>query len=149
MQRSGNNSRFAGYMPSIVAAVLLFGTLAFNAFSYAALAGHAEIGKAFRTAVEGDSPIIQGYIALGDLLRRLPGLDGIGDATANAAAEPLVDRIRPFPPGASAIFFGAAQSPAQSRMLWTHRLLPFLLVLTVVLWWRRQKPVHMRPRLRA
>lgn len=149
MQRSGTNSRFAGYVPSIVAATLLLATLAFDAFTYAALAAHSEVGKAFRSAIESDSPLIQGHIALGNLLRGLPGLAGVGDDTANAAAAPLVERIRSFPPGASAVFFGSPQSTAQSRMLWTHRLLPYLLGLTLVLWWRRQKPVHLRQRLRA
>lgn len=149
MQRSDKRSTLSGYLPSIVAIALFLGTLAFNAFTYAALASHAQIGTAFRSAIDNDSPIIQGYVALGDVLRRLPGMAGIGDATANAAAKPLVDRIKPFPPGASAVFFGQAQSAEHGRMLWTHRLQPFLLLLAGVLWWRRQKPVHMRQRLRA
>lgn len=149
MQRSANRSTLSGYLPSIVAIALFLGTLAFNAFTYAALASHAQIGTAFRSVIDNDSPIIEGYVFLGDLLRSLPGMAGIGDATANAAAKPLVDRIKPFPQGASAVFFGKAQSPEHGRMLWTHRLLPFLLVLAGVLWWRRQKPVHMRQRLRA
>ncbi|HWS27497.1 MAG TPA: hypothetical protein VN259_13135 [Xanthomonadales bacterium] len=149
MQRLANQSPIGGYLPSVVAIALFLGTLAFNAFTYAALAAHAQIGSAFRTAIDNDSPVIEAYVMLGDLLRGVPGLANLGDATANAAAEPLVDRIKPFPRGASAVFFGSAQSAAHGRMLWTHRLLPFLLVLAGVLWWRRQKPVHMRQRLRA
>lgn len=149
MQRSVTRSPLAGYVPSIIAFALVLWILAFNAFTYAALAAHAEIGKAFASAIENDSPVIEGYVALGKVLRRLPGMANVGNSTANAAAEPLVARIKPFPPGASAVFFGGVQSPAQGRMLWTHRLLPFALVLACVLWWRRQKPVHMRERLRA
>lgn len=149
MQRSGIRSPFTGYIPSIVAIALTLAFLLFNAFTYAALAAHPEIGKAFRTAIDNDSPIIEGYVMLGDLLRKVPGMAHMGDATANAAAEPLVARIRPFPPGASAVFFGGAASPAHSRMLSSHRTLPFLVLLSCILWWRRQKRVHMRERLRA
>lgn len=149
MQRSNARSSLSGYVPSLVAIALFVSTLAFNAFTYAALAHHAEIGTAFRAAIDNDSPIIEGYVILGDVLRALPGMSSIGDVTAAAAAEPLVARIKPFPPGASAVFFGNAQSAAHGRMLWSHRMLPFMLALACILWWRRQKPVHMRNRLRA
>jgi hypothetical protein len=138
-----------GYLPAVVAGVIVLATLLFNAFSYAALASHPEIGSAFRLSIKHNSPFIESYIWLGDLLRGLPGLSGWGDATANAAAEPLVDRIRPHPRGAAAVFFGAPQSPAHGRMLWAQRMLPFFAIIATILWLRRQKPVHMRQRLRA
>ncbi len=138
-----------GYLPAIVAAVILLATLLFNAFSYAALASHAEIGGAFRLSIKHNSPLIESYVWLGDLLRGLPGLSGWGDATANAAAEPLVDRIKPHPRGAAAVFFGEPQSSEHGRMLWAQRMLPFFAIVAAILWLRRQKPVHMRQRLRA
>jgi hypothetical protein len=47
------------------------------------------------------------------------------------------------------VFFGEAQSAAHSRMLWAQRVLPFLAIIAVIIWARRQKPVHLRNRLRA
>jgi hypothetical protein len=150
MQRTKpGQSRAAGYLPAAVAGLLLLVNLLFNAFSYAALASHAEIGQAFRLSIKHNAPFIEAYVWLGDILRGIPGLSGIGDGTASAAAEPLIARIRPHPRGAEAVFFGEAKSPAHSRMLWGQRLLPFLVVITIILWVRRQKPVHMRNRLRA
>ena len=150
MPRSNvTQSRAGGYLPSVIATLAFIGTFLFNAFSFAALASHAEIGRAFRNAIENDSPFIEGYVWVGDRLRLVPGLSGWGDTTANAAAEPLVARIKPFPPGASAVFFGDIESGAQSRMRWGHRLLPFLAVIGVIAWSRRQKPVHMVKRYRA
>jgi hypothetical protein len=142
-------SRSRGYLLVTVSGVILLATLLFNAFSFAALASHAEIGSAFRLSIKHNSPFIESYVWLGDLLRGLPGLAGWGDSTANEAAEPLVDRIRQHPRGAAAVFFGEPQSAAHGRMLWAQRMLPFFVVITAVLWLRRQKPVHMRQRLRA
>jgi hypothetical protein len=34
-------------------------------------------------------------------------------------------------------------------MLWAQRMLPWFAIIAVILWARRQKPVHMRNRLRA
>lgn len=142
-------SRAGGYLPSIIAGLVFMGTLLFNAFSYSALASHAEIGKAFRSAIDNDSPFIEGYVWIGDRLRQIPGLAEWGDATASAAAQPLIARIKSFPPGASAVFFGETESGAHSRMRWGHRLLPFFALVVVIAWMRRQKPVHMVNRYRA
>jgi len=150
MQRSKPGQSIAGgYLPSVIAVLIMVGTLLFNAFTYAALASHAEIGQSFRQSIRHNSPFIESFVWLGDLLRSVPGLSEFGDATANAAAEPLVERIRPHPRSASSVFFGEPQSAAHSRMLWGQRMLPFLIVIAAILWARRQKPVHMRNKLRA
>lgn len=150
MQRNKTGQSMArGYLPATLAGLVFLATLLFNAFTYSALAAHAEIGSAFRLSIEENSPFIEGYVWMGDLLRGLPGLSGWGDATANAAAEPLIDRIRPHPRGAAAVFFGEPQSSAHGRMLWAQRMLPWFAIIAAVLWARRQKPVHMRTRLRA
>lgn len=148
MQVKQGRSRFGGYLPSVLAIGALVVDLLFNCFTYAALAEHPEMGNAFRNAIKNDSPIVETYIAGGKLLRRIPGLSSIGDATAAAAAEPLLPRVKDFPQGADAVFFGDAQSAAHGRMLWSRQLMPFLLALAMLLWWRRQKPVHLRERLR-
>lgn len=148
MQASRGRSRFGGYLPSVLAIGALVVDLLFNFFTYAALAEHPEMGSAFRNAIKNDSPIVETYIAGGKLLRRIPGLSTIGDATAAAAAEPLLPRIKDFPQGADAVFFGEPQGAAHGRMLWSRQLMPFLLVLAIVLWSRRQKPVHLRERPR-
>jgi hypothetical protein len=137
------------YLPAAAAGLVFLATLLFNAFTYAALASHAEIGNAFRMAIQHNSPFIEGYVWLGDQLRGLPGLSAWGDSTANAAAEPLIDRIRPHPRGAAAVFFGESKSPAHGRMLWAQRMLPLFAIIAAILWARRQKPVHLRNRLRA
>lgn len=150
MRQSGpGQSIIRGYLPSAIAGLAFLANLLFNAFSYSALASHREIGDAFRMSIEHNSPFIETYVWLGDLLRGLPGLSGLGEATANAAAAPLVEKIEAHPRVAAAVFFGEPQSPAHKRMLFGPKLLPFLLLLAVVLWLRRQKPVHLRTRLRA
>lgn len=150
MHRTKSGQSVAGnYLPVSVAGLVVLATLLFNAFTYAALASHAEIGSAFRMAIKNNSPFIEGYVWLGDQLRDLPGLSTWGDSTANAAAEPLIDRIRPHPRGAAAVFFGESKSPAHGRMLWAQRMLPWFAIIAAILWARRQKSVHMRNRLRA
>lgn len=149
MLRGRGRSTYAGYLPSTAAIGLLIINLLHNCFTYAALAGHPEVGSAFSNAIRNDSPIVEAYIAAGSALRGLPGLSTLGDATAAAAAAPLAPRIKDFPQGADAMFFGESRSSAQSRMLWSRRLTPFLALVALVVWMRRQRPIHMKARLRA
>lgn len=149
MQRTASQSRLGRNLPTAIAVMLFLATLLFNAFTYAAFAARADVGPPFRRAIADDAPIILIYVRLGDALRGLPGLETLGDATAAGAAEPLAARIAEFPPGASAVFFGDPQPGDHDRMRWTHRILPFLLLAVVFFAWRRQKPVHLRQRLRA
>lgn len=146
--RASGQSRFGGYVPSILAITVFVLDILHNCFTYAALAEHPEMGGAFRNAIKNDSPIVETYIAGGELLRSLPGLGRLGDATAAAAAQPLLARVKDFPQGADAVFFGEPKSGAHARMLWSRRLMPFLLLLAIVLWFRRQKPVQTRRPLR-
>ncbi|GMU43378.1 MAG: hypothetical protein IT479_09355 [Xanthomonadales bacterium] len=145
MRSSSGRSRFGGYLPSLLAITALVVDVLFNCFSYAALAEHPEMGNAFRNAIKNDSPIVESYIAGGRFLRSLPGMARIGDDTAAAAAAPLLARVKDFPQGADAVFFGNAKSGAHARMLWGRILMPFLALLAIVLWVRRQKPVQTRP----
>jgi hypothetical protein len=149
MLHKSGRSTYTGYVPSVAAVGLLVLNLLHNCFTYAALADNPEIGNSFRNAIKNDSPFIELYIATGAALRGLPGLTTLGDQTAAAAATPLAPRIKDFPQGADAVFFGEAQSSAQGRMLWSWRLTPFLALLAVVAWMRRQRPVHMKQRFRA
>ncbi len=146
--RSGR-STFAGYVPSAAAICVLVVNVLHNCLTYAALADHPQIGSAFRNAIRNDSPIVETYILAGSALRGLPGLSTLGDATAAAAAAPLAPRIADFPQGAGAMFFGQSMSAAQGRMLWSRRLTPFLALIAGIAWLRRQRPVHMKERLRA
>jgi hypothetical protein len=122
--------------------------LAYNAFTYSALGDTPVVGPAFRQAIRNDAPIVASYVAIGDMLRALGPLRTWGEATAAEAAAPLAEKVRAYPPGASAAFFGAPMSSAQSRMQRAQQTAPFLLLLAVVLWWRRPRAVHMLPRLR-
>ncbi len=149
MLRKSGRSTYAGYVPSLIAIGLLVLCLLHNCFTYAALAAHPGIGNAFRNSIKNDSPFIELYIAGGTFLRGLPGLSTLGDATAAAAAAPLEARIKDFPQGADAMFFGDSKSSAQSHMLWSWKLAPFFVLIAVVAWMRRQRPVHMKQRLRA
>ena len=149
MLRTSGRSTFAGYVPSVVAIGLLIVNVLHNCFTYAALADHPEIGASFRNAIRNDSPMVEAYVAAGSALRGIPGLSAMGDVTAAAAAAPLVPRIKGFPQGAGAIFFGESKSTAQSRMLWSRRITLFLALIAAVAWMRRQRPVHMKERLRA
>lgn len=146
---SKGRSTYAGYVPSVLAIGALILNLLHNCFTFAALADHPEIGSAFRNAIKNDSPFIEIYIAGGSAMRGLPGLATLGDVTAASAAAPLEARIKDFPQGADAMFFGESKSSAQSRMLWSWKLTPFLVLIALVAWFRRQRPVHMKQRLRA
>lgn len=148
MQASKGQTVFRGYLPSLIALAVCLGTLLYNLFCFSALANEARIGGAMRTGFNGDAPIAAAYVLGGDLLRKIPGLTTLGDDTARAIADPLQESIRGFPSGAVAIFFGQAQTAEHKRLLWTHRLQPWLIVLAAFLWWRRPRPVHLRQRLR-
>ena len=149
MPRILPRSRFSGYVPVIIAILVLVSTLLFNMFTYSALAAHPGVGKGFRDAIKDDSPVVALYILAGDVLRSLPGLDSIGEQTAIDAASPIEERLKAVPAASGAIFFGESHSLAQSSMQRGSQAMPFLIMIAALLWWRRPRPVHLRPRLRA
>jgi len=127
----------------------MLATLLFNIFTYAALAAHPVVGKGFHDAIKDDSPVIALYVLAGEVLRQLPGLDSVGNGTAANAVSPIEERLRAVPAASGAIFFGESHSLAQSSMQRGSQAMPFLIVIAALLWWRRPRPVHLRPRLRA
>lgn len=149
MRASKSHSVSRGYIPAATAIIVCLGTLIYNMVTFSALASEPRIGAAIRDGFNGDALVAATYVLGGDLLRRIPGLDSLGDETARAVATPLEETIKGYPPAAVSVFFDRARSAAHSRMLWAHRLQPWLILIAALLWWRRPKPVHLRERLRA
>lgn len=144
---NASSKRYSGYVPVTLSGTVLLASLLYNLFVFSALASHPQIGTALRNAIRNDAPIVSIYVLVGDLVRVGP-LATLGDASAAEIAAPIAEKIRSYPPGAVATLFGSPQSASQSQLQWSHQLLPFLLLLTAILWWRRPKPVHMMPRRR-
>ena len=149
MRASKGQSISRGYISAVIAIIVCLGTLAYNLVTFSALASEPRIGSAIRNGFNGDALMAATYALGGDLLRKIPGLETLGDDTARSVADPLEESIKAYPPSAVAVFFDRAQSTAHNRMLWAHRLQPWLILIAALLWWRRQKPVHLRERLRA
>lgn len=149
MREYKGQSILRGYVPVIIAIAVCVVNLLYNMVCFSALASEASIGGALRSGFNGDAPVVASYVLAGDLLRKIPGLETLGDGTARAVAGPLHEKIKSYPPAAVAVLFGEVQSPQQKRILWTHRMQPWLLLLAALLWWRRPRPVHLRERLRA
>ncbi len=149
MRASKGQSVSRGYLPAATAVIVCLGTLIYNMLTFSALASEPRIGTAIRNGFNGDALVAATYVLGGDVLRMIPGLQTLGDDTARAVATPLEEAIKGYPPAAVAVFFGNARSVAHSRMLWAHRLQPWLILIAALLWWRRPKPVHLRERLRA
>lgn len=149
MRVNKGQSILHGYLPVITAIVVCVAVLLYNMFCFSALASAASVGDALRLAFNRDAPVVATYVLAGDVLRKIPGLQTLGDDTASAVAKPLQEKILGYRPAAGAVFFGEPQSPQHKRMLWTHRMQPWLLLLVAFLWWRRPRPVHLRERLRA
>lgn len=121
-------------------------TLVNNCIQFSALAADPVIGKAFDVAVSDDAPVVSAYIGLGNLLRGMGPMAEWGKRNAAEIAAPLADKIKDFPPGAAAVVFGNPQSPAHSKLLWGHKLAPWLLLAVGLLWWRRPRQIHMGPK---
>jgi len=149
MRASKGQSVSRGYVPAVIAIIVCLGALVYNMVTFSALASESRIGGAIRDGFNGDAIVAATYVLGGDVLRKVPGLEALGDDTARSVADPLEEAIKGYPPAAVAVFFGRAQSAAHSRMLWAHRLQPWLILIAALLWWLRPKPVHLRERLRA
>lgn len=143
-----SNSRFGAYLPAGLSITALLLCVIYNAIVFSALASHPVVGSALRGAIRNDAPLVSAYVFIGDGIRALGPLSALGNESAERIAQPISEKIRGFPPGSVAILFGRPMSAQQSQLQWTHQLMPFLLLIAGILWWRRPRQVHMMPRRR-
>ena len=122
----------------LIAAALFVLTLGYDLWLWGGLARHAEFGPALQKSGRYDVSLASLYLQSGAPLLDLTGLGLRAAADAEAAFRPVLARVRAspmaamdnlqqdMPAGAKACYFGA----------------PLLLVLAVLLWWRRPREVH-------
>lgn len=145
---TASNSRFGAYLPAGLGIAAVLACVLYNAFLFSALASHPAIGSALRHAIRNDAPVVSIYVLIGDGLRTLGPISTVGNESAERIAAPISENVRSYPPGSVAILFGRPMSAQQSQLQWTHQLMPFLMLIAGVLWWRRPRQVHMMPRRR-
>ena len=122
---------------------LLLVLMTYNMLHHSALADHEELGAAMRESARLHAPVTALYILGGDQLRKLPALRGFAAADAREIAEGLASKVRSYPPGAMDALFGAAQSPAQRHLQWSHNAVYLLLLVFGLLHWRRPQVVRL------
>jgi hypothetical protein len=65
--------------------ILLVASLSLNLLGWSGLCRNAEVGPLVRDAVVRESPLIQTYVAVGDVLALIPGIAPAGSALAEYA----------------------------------------------------------------
>ena len=126
-------------------ATLLFALcLLFDLVVWGAAPGLPEIGPAIHTSANREAPVVAGYIWLGAYLdAALPVLERSGEAVLQRALQPSVERIHENPAAAMDVIFNSTNNRAHWWLKFLFNAAPVLLVLSLLLWWRRPRKISL------
>ena len=126
-------------------ATLLFALcLLFDLVVWGAAPTLPEIGPAIHQSANREAPVVAGYIWLGSYLdAALPALGRSGGAVLQRALEPSVERIHEDPATAMDVIFNTTNNRAHWWIKFLFNAAPVLLVLSLLLWWRRPRKISL------
>lgn len=123
---------------SVFLAVLLYDLVVWGA-----VPALDEIGPSIAGSARREAPLAATYIALGAPLdAAVPALQSFGRSRLTAALSESFDRIREDKTVAMDLILGTAWNNQHRWIQATYWAAPCLLLLTLVLWLRRPKPVR-------
>ena len=129
----------------LVAAVL---SLLTNAIGWSGLGQDPGVGAIVRDSAHRESALVSTYLALGDALGAVPGIDAVGSALAMAGYAPAFERLRAEPAAAMDVLsrggFGAVNAILRINT-WTT---PVLFALWLLAYYLRPRNVHLAQRKR-
>lgn len=119
-------------------------TLAYNAWYWGGAARIPDIGPIIATAAAREAPLVSVYLNLGGQLLTWTGQEAAAQASAEAAFAAARTRILDQPRLVIDTLFEHRYSTAQTVLRGSHWLCPLALVIGLIAWLRRPKPVVTR-----
>ena len=131
----------------VVALVLFVLCFLYDLIVWGGVESLPEVGAGIADSARREAPLAATYIALGGMLdSALPALKSYGSASAADAFGEGFERIRSDPTVAMDLIFGTTWNSVHSWVKTMYWAAPLLLLVTIVLWLRRPKAVHMMRR---
>lgn len=103
-----------------------------------------DVGPGIADSARREAPLATTYIALGGVIdSAVPSLQAFGAARLTAAIGEGFERIRADPTVAMDLIFNTTWNASHRWIKTMYWAAPVLLLLTLISWARRPKPVHM------
>lgn len=127
-----------------IAALLFALCLLFDLVVWGAAPGLPEIGPAIQASANREAPVAAAYIWLGSYVdAALPSLGRSGEAVWQRALQPSVERIHEDSAVAMDVIFNTTNNRAHRWIKIVFNATPVLLVVSLLLWWRRPRKISL------
>jgi len=128
----------------VIAWVLFVLVALINVVIWGAVPRIPDVGEKIRRSANTEAPLAATYIALGSWLdESVPALDAWGRSVMIQAIEPAFERIAQEPAVAMDLILSNTYNRTHSTVRTLYWAAPVLLVLAMVLWFRRPKTVSL------
>ncbi|HEX7768411.1 MAG TPA: hypothetical protein VF422_00115 [Dokdonella sp.] len=127
----------------VVALVLFLLSLAYNLLVWGAAPRLPDVGDAFAASARREAPLAATYMMLGGPLdAAVPAFQGFGERRLTSALGAGFERIRADSTVAMDLIFTSTWNVHHRWLKTVYWLTPLLLVITLLLFWRRPRKVH-------
>ena len=128
----------------VIALVLFVLCFLYNLVVWGSVRVLPEVGPSIADSARREAPLATTYITLGDILdSAVPSLQAFGSERLTAAFGEGFERIRADPTVAMDLIFDTTWNASHRWIKTMYWAAPVLLLLTLILWVRRPKAVHM------
>lgn len=125
-----------------IALPVFLATLAFNCWQWGSAMQLDDIGSIIRDSAAREAPLVQTYGYLGSKAIELLGSEASARESAEATFAPARERLLAQPELAMDDLFNERFSSNQVWLTRTHWICPLFLVLFLIGWWLRPKPIQ-------
>jgi hypothetical protein len=128
----------------VIALVLFVSSLLYNLIVWGGVRALGEVGVAISDSARREAPLAATYIAAGGIIdSAMPALGEFGGARLDDALGGGFERIRADPIVAMDLVFGTTLNASHTWLRTMYWATPVLLVVALVTWVRRPKPVRL------
>jgi len=128
----------------VIALVLFVLCLLYDLVVWGSVRVLPDVGPGIAESARREAPLAATYITLGDLIdSAVPSLQAFGSDRLTDAFGEGFERIRADPTVAMDLIFGTTWNASHRWIKTMYWAAPVLLLLTLILWLRRPKAVHM------
>lgn len=126
----------------VVALVLFLACLCYDVIVWGALPLLPDVGPAITMSARREAPLALTYIAIGrNIDAAVPAMQAFGARRLTDALGDGFARIRDDTTVAMDLIFNTTWNSAHRRLKVMYWATPFFLLLSVILWWRRPRPL--------
>jgi hypothetical protein len=128
----------------VIALVLFVASLLYNVIVWGGVRTLGDVGVAISDSARREAPLAATYIAAGNIIdAAVPSLGEFGGARLASALGDAFASIRTTPGVAMDLVFGPALNASHTWLRTTYWATPVLLLIAVITWVRRPKPVRL------